>query len=322
MARRKNQISFENVVVENYDLEDGELSWEDAVQSFIADRRLRNLSEHTIDSYKNKLKYFMLHLDEIKLEARPQKITYHDIKAVMTSLLGRNVTIEGVNSELRAVRAFFNFLEEEGLVRDNPVRRLKLLKQEKKIVMTFTREEIVKMLGKTKKKTFTGFRDYVLMLFMLETGVRVRELCDITMDDIIWREGLVKIHGKNGEERYVPIQETMKRELDKYVQFRGKLPTDYLWVTIDGVQLSRRMVQQQVQYYGKLAGVRKEVRCSPHTFRHTFAKLSVENGANLFALQQVLGHKSLEMVRRYVQMFSRDVSKDHAKFSPLKSLLT
>lgn len=238
----------------------------------------------------------------------------------MTSLLDRGLSPVTVNSNFRSVKAFYNFLDEEGVLERNPFKNFKMLKEEKKIVPTFNREQIRKLLKMPNKKTFTGYRDYVIILFLLETGVRIRELCDMTLDDIDWRDNLVKIKGKNGSERYVPFTDVMKRELRSYVELRGMLNNESLWVTIDNTPLSRRQVQQWLQYYGKLANI-KNVRVSPHTFRHTFARMSVENGANIFALQSVLGHSTLEMVRRYVNLFSKDVSKDHAKFSPLKGLV-
>jgi len=159
------------------------------------------------------------------------------------------------------------------------------------------------------------------MLFLMETGVRVRELCDIRLNDIDWKDGLVKIRGKNGQERHVPIQETVKREMKKYVTIRGQERSNYdhLWLNQDNEPLSSRQVQQNLNYYGKKAGI-KNVRVSPHTFRHTFAKMAVQNGANIFSLQKVLGHSTLEMVRRYVNMFDTDVAKDHQKFGPVQRL--
>nr|WP_230116389.1 tyrosine-type recombinase/integrase [Bacillus velezensis] len=144
------------------------------------------------------------------------------------------------------------------------------------------------------------------MLLLIETGVRVRELTDISVKDIRWEDSQILINGKGYKERLVPIQSTVKTRLRKYVQIRGDVPNGALFVTIDNTPLTTRQVQNRLSKYGRMANI-KNVRCSPHTFRHTFAKMSVQNGADVFALQAVLGHSSLDMVRNYVNLFSSDV---------------
>lgn len=314
--KRRGNIQVENVKVEGNEI--ASLTYEEAVQSFLNEKRLLGLSEETIKSYKQKLKEFKKCLVALEKNTSPQKIQLKDIKEVMR--YKENVATATINSLLRAVRAFFNFLDEEGYLIENPVENLKLIKEEIKVVPAFSREQIQKLISIPDKKTFAGYRDYVIMLFLFETGVRVRELCRMELDDLNFKDGLAKIHGKNGEERFVPFQSTVKKELNKYLNIRGKgIGTNAVWISQDNEPLSSRMVQQALQYYGKKANI-KNVRVSPHTFRHTFAKLSVENGANIFALQSVLGHKSLDMVKRYVHLFSKDVSEFHKKFSPIQKL--
>ncbi|TKI25014.1 phage integrase family protein [Bacillus pumilus] len=131
-----------------------------------------------------------------------------------------------------------------------------------------------------------------------------------------------KIHIRNTKtykERIVPIQSKMKTQLQKYIQIRGVMVTDALFVTLDGEKMSKRQFQNRVTFYGKQAEI-KGVRCSCHTFRHIFAKVSVKNGAGIFELQQILGHTSMEMVRVYVNLFSDDVMDKHRTFSPLVNL--
>lgn len=157
------------------------------------------------------------------------------------------------------------------------------------------------------------------MTFMLDTGVRVRELCDIKVDDIRWDDGQVLIHGKNGEDRLVPIEAQTKRLLKRYVAARGYSAVDWLFITVDDKQMNRDSVRDRIEKYGRMANI-QNVRCSPHTFRHTFAKMSVQNGANLFDLQKILGHKTLEMVRVYVNLFSSDTKESHRRFRPINNL--
>ncbi len=158
------------------------------------------------------------------------------------------------------------------------------------------------------------------MMLLLETGVRVNELVGIKTTDIIWEQKVIRIRNtKGGFERFVPIQDKMINQLKKYIAVRGSVDTDYLFITRDDTPLSKKQVQDRIKEYGKKAGI-KNVRCSPHTFRHTFAKLCVLNGANAFQLQAILGHTSLEMTKVYVNLFSNEVQQGHVKFSPINSL--
>jgi integrase/recombinase XerD len=296
--------------------------FESALYSFLRDCKVRNLSEHTVKYYRNELTGFMRILEQQDVSTVPSKITANQIKEnvilYMMEELGRSeVTI---NAKLRAVRAFFNFLHKEGIIADNPVDNVSLIKQKKTVIETFSRDQLHAILRQPDQSTFTGFRDYTILLLLIETGIRARELCAITTNDINWQDNLVKVDGKGYKERQVPMQTQMKRQLRKYLQVRGRLDTPNLFVTIDDTPLTQRQLQNRIAKYGRKANI-KGVRCSPHTFRHTFAKMSVQNGADVFSLQAVLGHTSLEMVRNYVNLFSSDVYEKHRKFSPLERLL-
>lgn len=323
MVKRSNKLSYEDFSPRKLSpaKKVQEITFDDAIRVFLQDCKIRNLSVHTIDYYSEKLKQFNKLLGNAGVKCNPNGVTLDMIKEhIIIQNLDKGNTEVTVNIMLRAIRAFFNYLYEEGYVNVNPVDRLKMLKENKKVVETFTPENVRLLLGQPDLRTFTGQRDYTVMMLMLETGVRVRELCDITVNDIDWKDGLITVDGKGYKQRRVPIQTTMKRQLNRYVDIRGDLAdTHELFVTIDNTPLSKRQVQDRLRSYGKKSGI-KDVRVSPHTFRHTFAKMSIINGANIFALQKILGHTTLEMVRRYVNMFSSEVQDQHRKFSPVEKL--
>jgi integrase/recombinase XerD len=157
-------------------------------------------------------------------------------------------------------------------------------------------------------------------MLLLETGIRANELVGISLPDILWEDDLIVIRqAKSYRQRQVPITKPMRQQLKKYLAIRGSLETDALFVTVDNNPLSKRGLQNQIKKYGNDAEI-KGVRCSPHTFRHTFAKLSVQNGANIFELQVILGHTSFEIVKTYVNLFGNDMRDRHKEFSPLKML--
>lgn len=318
MARRSNKL----VTDQASDKPEIELTdFETAFNSFIRECKLKNLSKHTVKYYRDELLAFRTMLERQGISTKPGDITLKIIKenviVYMMETLNRKET--SINTRLRAIRAFFNFLEKDRQIYENPVRELSLLKQKKEVVETFSRDQLKDLLRQPDLGTFTGFRDYTIMLLLIETGVRVRELTDICVKDIRWEDSQIRIDGKGYKERLVPIQATMKRQLRKYIQIRGDVPNEALFVTIDNTPLTIRQVQNRLRKYGRKANI-KNVRCSPHTFRHTFAKMSVQNGADVFALQAVLGHTSLDMVRNYVNLFSSDVMDAHKKFSPVEKL--
>ncbi|MGO4900295.1 tyrosine-type recombinase/integrase [Bacillus sp. GM2] len=318
MARRSNKL----VTDQASDKPEIELTdFETAFNSFIRECKLKNLSKHTVKYYRDELLAFRTMLERQGISTKPGDITLKIIKenviVYMMETLNRKET--SINTRLRAIRAFFNFLEKDRQIYENPVRELSLLKQKKEVVETFSRDQLKDLLRQPDLGTFTGFRDYTIMLLLIETGVRVRELTDICVKDIRWEDSQIRIDGKGYKERLVPIQATMKCQLRKYVQIRGDVPNEALFVTIDNTPLTIRQVQNRLRKYGRKANI-KNVRCSPHTFRHTFAKMSVQNGADVFALQAVLGHTSLDMVRNYVNLFSSDVMDAHKKFSHVEKL--
>jgi integrase/recombinase XerD len=320
LARRSNKLtetttdSPPKLIVECED-------FEICLSAFLRDARIRNLSSHTLRYYRNELIALQGILEAQTLPTRPDRISLEVLRQnvilYMMETMGLKETT--INTRLRAIRAFFNFLTREGMIAENPAAELKLIKAKKEIVETFTREQVRDILRQTDQATFTGFRDYTILLLLLETGIRAREITEIAVKDIRWEDGQIRINGKGYKERLVPIQSTMKLQLKKYIAVRGDTPNDSLFVTIDDKPITIRQIQNRISKYGRMANI-KNVRCSPHTFRHTFAKMSVQNGADVFTLQKVLGHTSLEMVRNYVNLFSSDVVDAHKRFSPLEKL--
>jgi integrase/recombinase XerD len=146
--------------------------------------------------------------------------------------------------------------------------------------------------------------------------MRVSELTNLKIEDIDWTENMFLIMGKGRKERIVPFSSRLKRVLWKYLNKRSYIENDYLFLDIYGEKMTRHAVQQMTSKYGKKAKITK-VRVSPHTFRHTFSKMWILNGGDIFSLQKILGHTTMDMVRNYVNLASSDVQIQHKKFSPL-----
>jgi integrase/recombinase XerD len=298
------------------------------IKGFISYCKNRNLSQVTIDGYFLKLKNFEDYLRQIGI-AKINQVDTMTIREYLLFIADKKITNpmtgkvqkEGLSSYslrnyFKAIRVFFNYLIEFEFLNENPISKLKSPKIEKKIIQTFSAEQIKSLIKVPNQRTLLGYRDYAIMLTLLDTGMRVSELINLKIEDINWNENLLLVMGKGRKERFVPFSSRLKRVLFKYLQLRRHLENDYLFVNRFGDALNRNRVLKMISKYGKLAKITK-VRVSPHTFRHTFAKMWILNGGDVFSLQKILGHTTMDMVRNYVNLASSDVQIQHRKFSPL-----
>jgi Site-specific recombinase XerD len=319
--RRVNLISAVNTThaPESIDFDAGKAA-------FLRYCRIRNLTDNTLAFYSDTLRELVRLLNEQNITKpldvrRDHVMTAIELKRKQKIKRGKLDTPSDhtINKLLRGWRAFFNFLYDEGFIADNPFDDIKQIKSKHSVIQTFSREQINRLLAAPNRQTFTGYRDYLLMLLLYDTGIRISEAAGIQIPDIAWKERQIKVFGKGRKERLVPFSKTLARHLREYIAIRGVLDHDYLFVNIDNKPFRTRGMQQAIRDYGIAAGI-KGVRCSPHTFRHTFAKNWIMNGGDAFSLQKILGHTSLEIVRVYVNLFSVDVLEKHDRYSPLERL--
>ncbi|WP_077603671.1 tyrosine-type recombinase/integrase [Oceanobacillus sojae] len=296
-------------------------SFDENVEAFLRSVRLNQRSEDTIFYYRDKLRNLEKVLSQQGYSTRIRSIT-EDILSdgyILYSKEEKGLKDTTIRTNLRAFRAFFNWCVKKGVIENSPMKDIKIGGAKTTDIETFTKEQISELFAQPNLSTFVGLRDYVIMGVFLETGIRLRELVDIEINDVRLEDSQILIHGKNGNDRLVPFQAKTAKLLRKYMRIRGRSETDYLFITHDDTKMSRRAVQNRIEKYGRMANI-KNVRSSPHTFRHTFAKMSVRNGANVFELQKILGHSSLDMVRVYVNLFSTEVFESHKRFSPMENL--
>lgn len=323
MARRRNiTLTHDERSYLSNPIRGESLTFDEALELFLDNRAQRNARDATITHYRQGLHTFKKALIELDLTTVPAEITEEIIhEKVVPYWRRKRLKQSTINTKLRDIRAFFNFLYKKDYIIDNPVADLKIKDGVKEQIIPFTDQQIKKLLKACDMTTFMGVRDYTLMLFLLDTGVRVKEAQQTDIHDIDWKENYVLIRAPKGyRQRKVPISDQLKVALRRWVNIRGNVvTTDALFISIDENRLSIGHIQKRIRELGELAGV-TGVRVSPHTFRHTFAKMAIMNGAGVFELQKILGHETLEMVRTYVNMFSDDVRESHKKFSPVKNL--
>lgn len=221
-----------------------------------------------------------------------------------------------VNTSLRAVRAIIYYFQRLGYCNQYKINLIKFDKESKE---PYTHHELKLLLERPKTNIFSVYRNWVIVNFLLATGVRVGEIINIQIQDINLDEAMVKIRkGKSRRERYIPLTKTLISILIDYLEIRQHdLTTDYLFSNSYGLKFREDSIKHAIAKYSQRRGISKT---SIHLYRHTFAKMYILNGGDIFRLQKLLGHRSLEIVREYVNMFSNDLKKDFDSYNPLEQI--
>ena len=236
---------------------------------------------------------------------------------------GGHLSGHTVNGYLRALQAFWSWLKREDFIEENPFSRLKIPKAPKKVIPVFTDEQLRRLFAAIDTTTLVGWRNYTIIVILLDTGIRCSELTSLKLADVNLESRLLKVWGKGSKERWVPIGAKVQKALWKYLlRYRPEPATpryDQVFLTNDGHPLTKDRVEAIVKRYGLKAGI-TGVRVSPHTFRHTMAISFLRNGGDIFSLQRILGHSQLEVLRGYLNLAQSDISRAHRRNSPADNL--
>lgn len=319
MVKRRTRIDWNEL--NDQILTEGGNDFDYCVNQFIKNLKLRNLSEHTIGFYDKNLTVIRRSMKALGINENPESITRSQLEDVLCYCMDELNNSPGtINHRISTLKQFFKFLQQANYIESDPAEKLKKQKTKQVQVQPFTELEIKALLNAPDKRTFVGYRDYVTMMLLLETGIRLSEITNLKIHDINLEHNEILItNGKGNKERKVYFQYLMKEHLKKYLKVRGTLEHDYLLIGRSNSPLRNKALQDRITIYGELAQINKRV--SPHTFRHTFAKLYITNGGDAFSLQQILGHTTSEMTKKYVQLFGADLRQLHKKYSPIEGMV-
>lgn len=227
------------------------------------------------------------------------------------------ITPGGIQNRVRALKAFFAWLHREGYTKSYRLERLANYKIPARVADVLSEEEIRRVLAACDVKTDWGARAHAILTLMLDAGLRLSEVTGLRTADVDLEAGWLKVLGKGGKERIVPFGAATQRTLWRYLNHYRPEPLGpdvYFFLTLDGRPLGPSGLQSTIKRIARRSGVE---RLHPHLCRHTFATRYLINGGDVFSLQQILGHTTLEMVRRYVNLASAHVAVQHRKFSPM-----
>jgi integrase/recombinase XerC len=280
----------------------------------------RNYSEHTVRAYMTDLIQFMNFLKENKLPTNKKDIDVTKIEEIdIREFIGRLYTKNSKSSisrKLTSIRTFLEFFIREGKVAKNSAKLVPIPKGEKRTPAFLTVDEVFVLVEKPDDNEVLGLRDRAILELLYSSGLRVSELNGIKTSDIDLRSSYVKVLGKGGIERIVPIGSKAINAINYFLEKRNELSpkVDYLFINSRGGRLSVRSIARIVKKYANLSGIPKNI--SPHVLRHTFATHLLGSGADLRAIQEMLGHKSLSTTQRYTHASIEKIMEIYDKTHP------
>jgi len=290
------------------------------VQDFINYLRIEcNLSTNTIDAYRNDLLRYCQFLEDQQLK-RPDQITIQVIQNFINELTDLGLAASSLCRNFSSIRALHKFMLAENLVKSNPAELLQAPRRPSRLPKILDLPEIEKIIEVIDVTTKKGIRDRAIIETLYSTGVRVSELITLKMSDVFFHHGVIRVFGKGSKERIVPFGEKARKAIKNYITAvrsllaRSQRSGDVLFLNLRGMPLSRMGVWKIIQEYVKLAGIRKKV--SPHVFRHSFATHLLEGGANLRAVQEMLGHADISTTQIYMHLDREYLIEQHRTFHP------
>jgi len=259
------------------------------------------------------IRAFILYLQQVPC------FTHHKFTGPQTKHLSGHT----INTYMRSLRAFWSWLMREEIITVNPFIKVRIPKAPVIIIATYSLQQLDNLLKCIDISTRAGFRDWTIILLLLDTGLRVSELASLKLEKVDLEVGMLRVIGKGNKERTVPFGTRVQKALWKYLERYRYPPANPLCTNVFLNQNGEPYTVDRVRYMicrrAKIAGIHG-VRSSPHTFRHTFAITYLRNGGDVFSLQRILGHSSLEIVRMYVNLAEVDIKASHRKFSPADNM--
>ena len=278
----------------------------------------RGLSIHTVSAYRQDIERYLRLLTSIGISQFGQ-VSHTHVSELLGLLADLGLEASSVARNLTAIRMFHRFLVSEGLMDHNPTEHLKPPKLGRKLPEVLNIQEIESLLGEPDVETDLGHRDRALLETLYGTGLRVSELLDLRQSQLLFDIEVVRVFGKGSRERVVPIGSQAESWLTSYFeQVRPNLAKpvsqDYVFLNWRGGKLSRMGVWKLLRQYVQKAGILKKV--SPHTLRHSFATHLLEGGADLRALQEMLGHVDISTTQIYTHVDREYLKEVHQTFHP------
>jgi len=273
----------------------------------------RHLAENTVRSYERDLTLYGTFL-VLRGVPDPSEASHDHLRAYLGWLAGRGLAPRSRARNLSALRSFYRFLRLEERTEQDPTEGIESPRGWKKLPRFLSSEEVESLLASPDRKSATGLRDAVLFELLYDCGLRVSELATLGSDAVDLESMLLKVRGKGGKERYVPFGEEALEVLRLYREKRQEVGDEYLFPGRSCGHLTRQAVWKIIKRHLEASGIRQNV--SPHTLRHSFATHLLNNGADLRAVQMMLGHADISTTQIYTHVTRERLKKVHRKYHP------
>jgi integrase/recombinase XerC len=278
---------------------------QERLEAFLSHLRyVRNYSPETLRAYENDLGQFISFVAASGRSTDPRKIDPPLIRAFLASQHEHDAKRSTMARKLSSVRSFWAWMRREGHVEDNPARDLLSPRLERKLPRFLDQDEVTRLIESPDGDRLLGARDRAILELLYATGMRVSELAGLALSDLHPRDNEMRVMGKGSKERWVYFGDKARAALDGYLAKRRNMPrgrrSDSLFINARGGSLTDRSVRRVVDRYVTKSALRQ--RISPHGLRHSFATHLLDRGADLRAIQELLGHSSLKTTQRYTHV--------------------
>lgn len=276
----------------------------------------KKLSENTLQSYNRDIKLYCNYLEQNDIDAI--ETSENDIKTYLDNLKENGKAVSTISRNLASLRSFYQYLHRTKVVDEDPTLSLESPKIERKLPKVLTSEQVELLLEQPKCTDLKGYRDKAMLELVYATGIRVTELISLNIDDVDLENKTIRCVGKN-KERIIPMGSLAINALRDYVEkSRNVLIKDdkdpALFININGQRLTRQGFWKIIKQYKTQANI--DVDITPHTLRHSFAVHLLENGAELRAIQEMLGHSDISSTQVYAQMGQSRIKDVYSKTHP------
>ena len=284
----------------------------------------KNLSPHSIEAYERDINRYLLFLKEEEKINSLEEVNQKHIRGFIRALNDAHLAPASITRTFSSIRSFHSFLSEEQFVQKNPSQLLDSPKPKKKLPSVLTLEEINEILGSVDTALQLGKRDFALLELLYSAGVRVSELCDLNMSDLLVDSELIRVRGKGNKERLIPTGSRAWKSINDYLKYerpglaKKENNLGKIFLSRNGYPLTRMAVNIILKKWTQASGLKRNV--SPHTFRHSFATHLLEGGADLRAVQEMLGHVDISTTQIYTHLDRSHLKEVHRTFHPLENL--
>ena len=298
------------------------MKWQEALSDYSLYLKIeRGMSKNTVQNYNLDVQKLITYLKTYDMHISPLEITSIQIQEFIYNI-AKSINPRSQSRLISGLRSFFDYLIFENYLQTNPLEQIEAPKIGRKLPDTLSVSEINLILETIDLSDSNGERNRAIIETLYGCGLRVSELTSMKISDLFFSEGFIKVTGKGNKQRFVPIGKLTQKHINLYknqVRIFKKIDQKYkdtLFLNRRGKQLTRAMIFTIVKSLGEKSKIEKSI--SPHTFRHSFATHLIENGADLRAIQMMLGHESITTTEIYMHLDKSHLKKIIDEFHPRK----